>query len=92
MNCLHFKSPPARPKDGGSLWARQPSVVGLPLRRKCHTDQAAVQPFPGMVVYRRGAALDKRRKLMDARANYCELKNAGKIVEISKRRRSGERE
>jgi hypothetical protein len=38
------------------------------------------------------AALDKRRKLKDAWANYCELKNAGKIVEISKRRRSGERE
>jgi integrase len=42
--------------------------------------------------YRRSDALDKRRKLMDAWANYCEPKNAGNIVQISKRRRSGERE
>jgi hypothetical protein len=51
MNSLHFTSLPARPDDGGSLRARQPSVAGLPLGRKCHADQAAVQPFPGMVVY-----------------------------------------
>jgi integrase len=42
--------------------------------------------------YRRSDALEKRRKLMEAWANYCEPKNTGNVIGIGKRRRSGERE
>ena len=35
--------------------------------------------------YRRSDALDKRRKLMDAWAAYCELKPSGNIIRIRKR-------
>ena len=36
--------------------------------------------------YRRGDALEKPRKLMEARANYCEPKGLGNVVQIGKRR------
>jgi integrase len=42
--------------------------------------------------YRRSDALEKRRKLMEAWANYCEPKDTGNVIGIGKRRRSGERE
>ena len=32
--------------------------------------------------YRRSDALDKRRKLMDAWANYCEPKGSGTVVPL----------
>jgi integrase len=36
--------------------------------------------------YRRGDALDKRRKLMEAWASYCEPKRLGNVVQIGKRK------
>ena len=36
--------------------------------------------------YRRSDALEKRRKLMEAWASYCEPKKAGNVVQISKLR------
>lgn len=38
--------------------------------------------------YRRGDALEKRRKLMDAWASYCEPKKTGNVVQIGKRKRA----
>jgi integrase len=38
--------------------------------------------------YRRGDALEKRRKLMDAWAGYCEPKKAGNVVQIGSRARA----
>jgi integrase len=38
--------------------------------------------------YRRGDALEKRRKLMDAWAGYCEPKKAGNVVQIGTRKRA----
>ena len=35
--------------------------------------------------YRRSDALDKRRKLMDAWANYCEPKGSGTVVQLPRR-------
>lgn len=35
--------------------------------------------------YRRGDALDKRRKLMEAWANYCEPRTTGNVVELKGR-------
>jgi hypothetical protein len=35
--------------------------------------------------YRRGDALEKRRKLMDAWASYCEPKTSGNVVPIRKK-------
>src|SRR6202158_612044 len=34
--------------------------------------------------YRRGDALEKRRKLMDAWANYCKPKKSGNVVQIGR--------
>jgi len=36
--------------------------------------------------YRRSDALEKRRKLMDAWAAYCEPKGSGNVVQIGKRK------
>ena len=36
--------------------------------------------------YRRSDALDKRRKVMEAWAAYCEPKASGNVVQISKRK------
>lgn len=36
--------------------------------------------------YRRSDALDKRRKLMDAWATYCEPKASGNVVQIGQRK------
>jgi hypothetical protein len=36
--------------------------------------------------YRRGDALEKRRKLMEAWASYCEPKDTGNVVQIGKRK------
>jgi hypothetical protein len=36
--------------------------------------------------YRRSDALEKRRKLMEAWAAYCEPKNDGNVVQIGKRK------
>ncbi|WP_409410924.1 hypothetical protein [Bradyrhizobium sp. sBnM-33] len=38
--------------------------------------------------YRRSDALDKRRKLMEAWAAYCEPKKAGNVVLIGNRKRT----
>jgi hypothetical protein len=38
--------------------------------------------------YRRGDALEKRRKLMEARATYCEPKTSGNVVRMRKQKRS----
>ena len=38
--------------------------------------------------YRRSDALDKRRKLMDAWASYCEAKKVGNVVQIGSRSRA----
>jgi integrase len=38
--------------------------------------------------YRRGDALEKRRKLMDAWASYCEPKKGGNVVQIGNRSRA----
>lgn len=38
--------------------------------------------------YRRGDALEKRRKLMIAWANYCEPKNPGNVVELKRPKRA----
>jgi hypothetical protein len=38
--------------------------------------------------YRRGDALEKRRKLMDAWSSYCEPKKAGNVVQIARRARA----
>jgi hypothetical protein len=38
--------------------------------------------------YRRGDALEKRRKLMEAWASYCEPKKAGNVVQIGGRART----
>lgn len=38
--------------------------------------------------YRRGDALEKRRKLMEAWASYCEPKKAGNVVQIGSRVRA----
>ena len=38
--------------------------------------------------YRRGDALEKRRKLMDAWSSYCEPKKAGNVVQIGRRARA----
>jgi integrase len=38
--------------------------------------------------YRRGDALEKRRKLMDAWASYCEPKKVGNVVQIGNRNRA----
>ena len=35
--------------------------------------------------YRRSDALDKRRKLMEAWANYCEPKASGNVVQLTRR-------
>ena len=36
--------------------------------------------------YRRGDALEKRRKLMEAWANYCEPKELANVVQIARRK------
>jgi integrase len=41
--------------------------------------------------YRRSDALEKRRKLMEAWAAYCEPKDAGNVVQIGKRKPVGDR-
>jgi integrase len=38
--------------------------------------------------YRRSDALEKRRKLMEAWASYCEHKKAGNVVQIGTRKRA----
>lgn len=38
--------------------------------------------------YRRSDALEKRRKLMDAWASYCEPRKSGNVVQIGKRKRA----
>lgn len=38
--------------------------------------------------YRRGDALEKRRKLMDAWASYCEPRKSGNVVQIGKRKQA----
>jgi hypothetical protein len=38
--------------------------------------------------YRRSDALEKRRKLMEAWASYCEPKKAGNVVQIGTRARA----
>jgi integrase len=38
--------------------------------------------------YRRSDALEKRRKLMEAWASYCEPKKAGNVVQIGSRKRT----
>jgi len=37
--------------------------------------------------YRRGDALEKRRKLMEAWASYCEQSNSNNIVQLTNRKR-----
>ena len=39
--------------------------------------------------YRRSDALEKRRKLMEAWAAYCEPKKSGNVVQIRKLKRAG---
>jgi integrase len=39
--------------------------------------------------YRRSDALDKRRKLMEAWASYCEPKASSNVVQIRQRKQSG---
>jgi len=38
--------------------------------------------------YRRSDALEKRRKLMEAWASYCEAKKVGNVVQIGRRTRA----
>ncbi len=47
----------------------------------------AIESTPhAAVVYRRSDALEKRRKLMEAWAAYCERSNSNNIVKLSNRK------
>ena len=41
--------------------------------------------------YRRGDALEKRRKLMEAWANFCEPKKAGNVIPMDSRKHADSR-
>ena len=56
-------------------------------------EQALAHATGGAVeqAYRRGGALEKRRALMQAWANYCEPFNTGKVVALVRGATVGER-
>ena len=62
----------------------QVSGIGLAIhpREVTETALAHVLGDKAEQAYRRSDALEKRRKLMEAWANYCEPKKAGDVVQI----------
>jgi len=51
-----------------------------------HEEKTALLPFE-CDGYQRSDALEKRRKLMEARAAYCGPSDASKIVQLANRKR-----